>query len=269
VMVVAVNPNLSMLAASPRQKARLQEIAKRWPLETLLAALQVLAEARGRLRGSPHGRTLVEIAILRVALLDNLTELGDVVSRLAALEVGAPPVSTAEKKKLTPDEIPAPTVPPTPSNPEPSPALPAAEPVVTTRAEWDLARISEGWKGWLESQSKELSSRLVYLKPTALPRPDLLVIEPILNYNHVVDACEKSDLQRKIETSLRQWLDRPLTVQFQRHVEAPTTRANRHPEVHARDQGLKDEPLHEQLVELFEARIVKIEVDEDPISSES
>ena len=107
-MTLAVKAEVTMLATSPRQKPRLREIAERWPLDTILAAMQVLDEARRRLRGSPHGRTLVEIAILRVARLDNLGELGDVVARLAALESGAPAVAPVEKKKLTPVE-PAPT----------------------------------------------------------------------------------------------------------------------------------------------------------------
>ena len=100
VMVVEIRPRLTLLlAASPRQKPRLLEIGGRWSDDTLLAALQILAEQyRGRLRGSPHGRTLVEIAILRVARLDNLAELGEVVARLAALESGAPPVRRPKKK---------------------------------------------------------------------------------------------------------------------------------------------------------------------------
>ena len=47
----------------------------RWPLDSILAALQILAEARGRLRGSPHGRLLVELALCRVARLEDLAEL--------------------------------------------------------------------------------------------------------------------------------------------------------------------------------------------------
>ena len=97
-MMVAVKADVALLAASPRQKPRLREIAERWSLDTLLAALQILAEARGRLRGSPHGRTLVEIAILRVARLDDLGELGEVVARLAAWSRG-PRRSRPSKKK--------------------------------------------------------------------------------------------------------------------------------------------------------------------------
>ncbi|WP_435006455.1 DNA polymerase III subunit gamma/tau [Tundrisphaera lichenicola] len=98
-MILSVKAEVTMLAASPRQKKRLVEIASRWPLDTLLAALQILAEARGRLRGSSHGRTLVEIALMRVALLDNLGEISDVISRLAALESGGTPITPLEKKK--------------------------------------------------------------------------------------------------------------------------------------------------------------------------
>ena len=41
-----------------------EAVAGRWPLDSILAALQILAEARGRLRGSPHGRLLVELALV-------------------------------------------------------------------------------------------------------------------------------------------------------------------------------------------------------------
>ena len=150
-MVIAVNANLTMLAASPRQKSRLQEIAKRWTLETILAALQVLAEARGRLRGSPHGRTLVEIAIVRVALLDNLTELGEVVSRLATLEAGAPPVPIAEKKKLILAE-PAPPI----VTPDPVPEIPTPEPEPPATPRWDFGTISENWARWAGSLAPSL-----------------------------------------------------------------------------------------------------------------
>ena len=77
-MVLAAGADGVLLAASrPRQKPRLERVVGRWPLDSILAALQILAEARGRLRGSPHGRLLVEMALVRVARLENLGELGD------------------------------------------------------------------------------------------------------------------------------------------------------------------------------------------------
>ena len=267
VMVLRYNPDQMMLAASPRQKHRLIEIGKRWSEDTLLAALQVLAEARGRLRGSPHGRTLVEIAILRVARLDDLTELGEVVARLASLETGIPPVSTLEKKKLTP--------------PEPPPAPPARTPVETAVAvklepeptpersvppsvpEWELEDISRDWTSWATSVPAEIASKLIYLRPSSLPEPGLLVIEPISGYNWVVDACERADLRGKIESSLRTWLGRPISLQFSRQVEIPSPARSRSPGSLVRPDGLEADPIVKLLVERFEARLVRVDHEDE------
>jgi DNA polymerase-3 subunit gamma/tau len=56
----------------------------------MLAALQILSECRARMRGSSHGRLLVELAVMRVARLENLSSLGALVERLVALESSAP-----------------------------------------------------------------------------------------------------------------------------------------------------------------------------------
>ena len=101
VLVVAVGAEVPLLAAPPSLRPKLEAIAQGWPLDSILAAQQILAEARGRLRGSPHGRPLVELALLRVARLENLVELGDLVARLGALDSGSVPTRTGmdQKKK--------------------------------------------------------------------------------------------------------------------------------------------------------------------------
>ena len=268
VMMLSIGADVILQAAAPRQKPRLREIAGRWTPDTLLAALQILAEARGRLRGSPHGRTLAEIAILRVAMLDDLRELGEVVNRLAALESGAPPVAPAEKKKLTSAE-PAVTsrvgAPPTPKPPE---SMESREPARTSIVPDDITTISEGWSAWAGSQSSDLASKLLYLRPTSLPGPGILAIEPLTGYNWVIDAFERGDLRVRLESALRTWLDRPLVVQFRKLVEAQTAPSTRHPAAISRDDGLEDEPIVKMIVELFEARAVRVEIDDDPAPAE-
>ncbi len=278
IMVVKYNPSLVMLAASPRQKPRLLEIGKRWSDDTLLAALQILAEYRGRLRGSPHGRTLVEIAILRVARLDDLAELGEVVARLAALESGAPAVSTSEKKKLV---APAPVLEPAPveeRRAELSPAEPIASPTPAVEPEapeespasgWDFERIRREWSAWAATLPPELASKLAHLRPSSLPEPGLLVIEPVAGYNWVADLCEKVDLRGKIEASLRRWLDRPMGYQISKTVEAPTPPRPGPRSGLARNDVLDNDPIVKQVVELFEARLVRVEVEEDSPPGES
>jgi DNA polymerase-3 subunit gamma/tau len=89
-MVLSVGAESMLLAISPRQRPRCKAIIERWSLDSMLAALQILAECRARMRGSSHGRLLTELAVVRVARLENLTAVSGLVERLVSLESGAP-----------------------------------------------------------------------------------------------------------------------------------------------------------------------------------
>ncbi len=107
-MVLSVGAESVLLAVTPRQKPRLQSIVDRWSIDAMLAALQILAEARSRMRGVSHARLLAELALVRVARLENLSDLSEMVQRLAAIESGAPTSHKSEahgtKKKLIPPD---------------------------------------------------------------------------------------------------------------------------------------------------------------------
>ena len=51
-MVLALGADAILLAATPRQKPRLQQLVERFPVDSILAALQILDEHRARLRGA-------------------------------------------------------------------------------------------------------------------------------------------------------------------------------------------------------------------------
>ena len=107
-LVLALGAGSILLSITPRQRPRLEAIVARWPVDSILAAMQILAEHRTRLRGSLHGRLLVEMALVRVARLEDLTALDTLVERLSALESGAPAARRVEagpgKKKSGPSE---------------------------------------------------------------------------------------------------------------------------------------------------------------------
>jgi len=89
-MVMAVGAESMLLAISPRNRGQLKSIVDQWTLDSIQASLQILQECRARMRGSIHGRLLLEIALVRVARLEELTSLSTLVERLRALEAGAP-----------------------------------------------------------------------------------------------------------------------------------------------------------------------------------
>ena len=90
-MILAIGAQARLLEISPRFRGHLKEIVERSTIDSILASLQILQECRARMRGSIHGRLLLEIALVRVARLEELESLSTLVQQLRALESGAPP----------------------------------------------------------------------------------------------------------------------------------------------------------------------------------
>lgn len=62
----------------------LREQGRRWGLATVTAAMQVLAETRLRMQRSTSGRALLELALIRLSLLEDLDDLARLVQQLEA-----------------------------------------------------------------------------------------------------------------------------------------------------------------------------------------
>lgn len=102
-MVIAAGANqLDLLAVSSNAKAALTAQAKRWGLQTIVAAMQVLADAKARMQRVTYGRALAELALVRVALLENMQSLDSLIEQLKGTEPPSPLPVPDEKKKLSP-----------------------------------------------------------------------------------------------------------------------------------------------------------------------
>ncbi|MEX2092418.1 MAG: hypothetical protein WD971_07060, partial [Pirellulales bacterium] len=136
VMAVAVGcPPQQMLYALPSQADEVAAIGEQLGLQTVLAMGQILDQTAARLRVSLHGRTLVEMAIVRICQLDNLDDLAALVAELRG-ERGsvapARPAEPAKKKDVEPQPLAASlgAIPPLPTLPLSKPATPEKGPQV-------------------------------------------------------------------------------------------------------------------------------------------
>ena len=68
-------------------------MSRDWGLDSILAAMQILAETRAKMKGNPQGRLLAELGLARVARLDKLADLADVVAQIKA--GGGPPTAAS------------------------------------------------------------------------------------------------------------------------------------------------------------------------------
>jgi DNA polymerase-3 subunit gamma/tau len=87
-----------LLFQSPADADQLREQGSRWGIDTLLAATQILDQAVTRMRHSMYGRILLEVALVRIARLEDLDQLSTVVSQLTTAN-SLPGVRPVDQKK--------------------------------------------------------------------------------------------------------------------------------------------------------------------------
>jgi DNA polymerase-3 subunit gamma/tau len=89
-MVQSAGSKGPLMAVGSRQKPRLEALAQNWGMDSILAAMQIMAETKARMKGNPQGRLLAELGLARVTRLDRLSELSDVIARIKAGGAPAP-----------------------------------------------------------------------------------------------------------------------------------------------------------------------------------
>ena len=80
-MAAAVGcPSTSFLYVTPSRAAEVAKVGPKIGVQTLLAMMQIAEQAAGRLKQSTAGRTLVEIALVRICCLDDLDDLATLIA---------------------------------------------------------------------------------------------------------------------------------------------------------------------------------------------
>ena len=95
--------SVGLLSVAPVSRKLLQKQAETWGLQTIVAAMQILSDTKGRMQRVTYGRALAELALVRIAMLEDLTSISGLIDKLRSGEpisaiqpVASPPA--AEKK---------------------------------------------------------------------------------------------------------------------------------------------------------------------------
>ncbi|MGC3968736.1 MAG: DNA polymerase III subunit gamma/tau [Pirellulales bacterium] len=111
-------PTSAFLYISPSRAAELAQLAPQIGVQTLLAMLEIAEQSAWRLKQTTHGRTVVEIALVRICSLDDLDDLATLVATISSGEVPAAAPAKPAPARLS---SPAPAAAAAPSS-APSPA---------------------------------------------------------------------------------------------------------------------------------------------------
>jgi DNA polymerase-3 subunit gamma/tau len=102
-MLTAVGSGESWLGSSAQQERMTQHATGR-NLDAILAGIDILTVTKAKMRGSPHTQVLLEIAVVRLARLDDLLSVSQLAQWVAGSKPPAigspPPPADALKKKL-------------------------------------------------------------------------------------------------------------------------------------------------------------------------
>jgi DNA polymerase-3 subunit gamma/tau len=251
-MVVAVGcPSDACLHISPAEQPQIAETAQRWGLETILAGLQIIDQTLSRLRFSTQPRTLAELALVRLAKLEDLEELPRIIGQLRqglpavpSASVPAAPrtgVPLAESKKKAGDFQPAKQVslgrgvsvssdasPQDGSQTETNDTVsasvsPADELQADTTAAVEItpSNVRAIWDQALAEMGDMLARQAACCDSIAIPAPNWLVVRFAEKYTSFKTSCERPEHLARLEQSLYRVSGNRVRIEFALVEKAP------------------------------------------------
>jgi DNA polymerase-3 subunit gamma/tau len=248
---VSCGPEL-MLHTMSADYPRLRELGERMGLESLLAMVQVLDQALGRMRYSTHVRTLLEVALVRMCQLGGLDELSQLV---AQLRQGGIDGAAASKE---PARLPAAAENTTGS--EKKNQLPPA-PLDGAAADLTAETVDSIWKEALAELGDMTADFARHAEQLVLAEKDRLVAHFRAGYSLHKEYCERPERRSKLEEALSRVAGRPIRLDVAL-LPADASSAGRPAPVPSARQRLREReqhPLVRRAMELFDAEVVRID----------
>lgn len=247
-MVTAAGAStLPMLSVADSGRSRVKDLADQLGLRRVSASLQILADCRARMQRTTYGRPLLELALIRMTLLGELSQIASLVeSGLSSLPAPAPrpapsPLPVPPRQPATAPRIPNQAVRPEPvpvdskkndlTDDERSPIASAPDnlrPISTEKGVHvsahcslsDLAS-SPGWDRLLDLLPEQLASHVRKSHERAISGPNGLAVVFGSNYFLSKSYCERSDAVAKLSAAATQLCGTAVGVQIRGTVAAP------------------------------------------------
>ncbi len=290
--LVALLRDLMVLAAGAKEVAlqsvaedhrrTLEKQANTWGLQTIVAALQILAEAKQRMKSVTHGRALTELALIRISLLTDMEQISQIVQLLKSGKVvgstparpDAPPRTAPSAERRTPAAAQnitaeAMAVVQELRDLEPAPAE-SADTAEAPQVEEPVQMlptipVEPGRESEILSQliARNMDPQIAQLKGAtglAILGPKHLVISFPKAYDWLRQSLDRPASMAKLEQVAAKVVGFPLKISF-RIDEAQVKAAP--PPIAVRNQAppkdIAKDPLIQKVVEIFGAEIVRVE----------
>jgi DNA polymerase-3 subunit gamma/tau len=248
------------LSVPSRHRPLLNGQADSLELDTILAGLDVLAGTKMRMRGSSHGRVLMEMALVRLARLESLVPLTQVAQWLSQGTDGT-------ERKPAPAR---PTVQPARLAEPPEAAKKKAIPPAESASNGPVALTAESlprlWPEVLAQIGPMLKASVEKAGLPAISGPNALVLSFPLGYNHQREHCQDPAGVARIEQALRKITGQSWNLRIESSSDGPrdslpTPEPNETPVPRPRKPRaeVEQEPLIKRATDVLEARFVQLD----------
>ncbi len=265
----------ALLSVGGDQRGKLTEQAQRWGLQTIVAAMQILAETKARMQRVTYGRALAELAMVRISLLEDLDQLDGLI---AALKAGLPVTASATAAGSQPRPLPRTTAaPPSPEKkndladpaedrmasdpqPDPQPILSPTAPPPPPAIEWKPGCEYELHAAVMARMTDMTGTYLRRVAATAISGPNLLEFSFPVNYDLDRKACDRPEVIAQVERVVSELVGQAIKVRF-RTLTAPVT-------TDSRQEAVESGAVSESVAAIAVGKSRFVELPEDPYLQE-
>ncbi len=271
-MIVAVGADdVTLLGVAETERERLTTLAQRWSLSTITAAQQILAETKARMQRGGHDRAFLELALIRLSLLEELTELGALLTPRGGTggDASAPRQPAAPRSQAGPSAG--------GSDHPSSPRQTGTQNASTSRIDQSDPEVEPGIPRktieFVESSESEFVSELLSLLPDkvsshfrksesiAIVGPNRLEMRFTRSYFLSKQFCERPETQARVRDLASQIAGRPIEVAIlaceneSEAVAAPSPQPARLRPVRREVMSADGDPYVQQAVSIFGGRL--------------
>jgi len=262
-----------LLSVSSERRPVLLQQAADWGLQTIVAAMQILGEARSRMSGVNYARVLAELALVRISLLEDLESLSALVQQLKSGQFpggGTPAAgSRATAEAGRPLQRPAAFQRPSPQNEKKNDVRggeelsPPTEVTVQSSppVAFEPGNESAVWSKVLGRLTDMTHTHAKNISRVAITGPNSLVLTLSKRYHLTKTHFERPDQLSRLEKLVAEAVGRPvrisLTVADDHDQPAAPPKSQAASPV--RDPKTSSDPFVQQALEVFGASIVKQE----------
>jgi len=275
-IVAAEATGVPLVSVAERHRDDLARQAQTWGLETVTAAMQVLADTKARMQRVNHGRALLDLAIVRLSLLENLQSISQAVAQVGGLQAarpaapessgssgaralreavsGRPPAPAGAVKKN--DSEPADVAPP----PQPESAEPSSQ------VDFATENADQLWAEVLARAPEKAALQYKNANSVAIFEPNVLEITFPASYLFSKNYCERPESMQRLQEAVRDVCGKEVNIRLKMEsspknetaADQPVSQSRSAEPVRRRRSSVEQDPFVQQALDVFGGSVLEV-----------